>query len=151
VTYPGVPIYRCVLVREKKTVRVPRGKITCPEQAASIVEQLTADAPVEKFVCVYLDAGCKVIGAEVVATGSEHGVALRPSTVLRGAIIHCASGIIVGHNHPSDDPTPSAKDIETTRELQRSAEAVDIILFDHVVVSHSNGYRSIRDEIADSW
>jgi DNA repair protein RadC len=151
VTYPAVPIYRCILVRDGKAVRLPREKITCEWQAAAVIEQLTGDSPVEKLVCVYLDAGGRLIGAEVVASGAESKCAVTPASVLRGAIIHCASGIIVGHNHPSDDPTPSAADIEMTHELQRAAEVVGITLLDHVVVSHSNGHRSIRDELGDSW
>lgn len=149
-TYPGVPLYRCVLVREKRTVRLSRAKLTSAWQAASIVGQLTVDSPVEKLCCIYLDNAGALIGAEVVATGSEAGIAVTPSAVLRGAIIHCAAAIIIGHNHPSDDPEPSASDIEMTLAMQFAARSVGIELFDHVVVSHSNGHRSIRDMLP-SW
>jgi DNA repair protein RadC len=145
-----VPIYRCVLVRDKsRKVLIERAKMSTPYQAASIVAQLTEDSPVEKLVCIYLDAHGRIIGAEVVATGWENGINCTPSTVLRGAIIHCATGIIVGHNHPSGDPSPTQADVDMTTALLVAAKAVGIDLLDHVVVAHGNGHRSIRDGIGE--
>jgi len=152
VTYPGVPIYRCVLVREKRTLKLTRAKIGSSYQAACIVEQLTEDSPVEKLCCIYLDGAGQLIGAEVVATGTETSVACTPSTVLRGAIIHCARAIIVGHNHPSGDPKPSQADLVMTRVMQLAADAVGIALFDHVVVAHGVRHHSMRESSHDlSW
>lgn len=151
VTDPHVPLYRCVLVREGATVGWPRAELRSSYQAASIVGQLTEDSPVEKLVCIYLDVLGQITGAEVLASGSEHGIAVTASTVLRGAIIHCAAGIVIGHNHPSGDPKPSADDITMTRALQRAAKAVGITLFDHVVVAHGKPHRSIGDDLGSDW
>jgi DNA repair protein RadC len=145
-----VPIWRCVLVRDKsRRVLVDRAKLSSSYQAASIVGQLTEDSPVERLACIYLDTGGRIIGAEVVATGWESGIYCTPSTVLRGAVIHCAAGIIVGHNHPSGDPSPTQADVDMTIGLKVAAKAVGIDLLDHIVVAHGSAHRSIRDGIGE--
>jgi DNA repair protein RadC len=151
VSDPHVPLFRCVLVREGATVGWPRAELRSSYQAAAIVDQLTADSPVEKLVCVYLDSRTRITGAEIVAVGTERSIHISPSALLRGAIIHCAPFIVVGHNHPSGDPTPTEHDIEMTLALAAAAKTVGIELFDHVVVAYEKDHRSIREEPGVSW
>jgi DNA repair protein RadC len=78
-----------------------------------------------------------------IAQGGLHGCALTPKDVLRPAVSDAASGIVLVHNHPSGDPTPSADDVEMTRSVARAATIVGIDVLDHVVVARG-GSRSLR-------
>lgn len=78
-----------------------------------------------------------------IAQGGQHGCALSPRDVLRPAIRDSASGIVLVHNHPSGDATPSAEDLAMTEQVALAADLVGIPLVDHVVVARG-GARSIR-------
>jgi DNA repair protein RadC len=79
-----------------------------------------------------------------VAQGGLHGCALTPRDVLRPALREGASGIVLLHNHPSGDPTPSAEDLRMTRALAAACDVVGLALLDHVVVARG-GAASIGD------
>jgi DNA repair protein RadC len=91
------------------------------------------------LLCLDANNGLK---AEVeVARGGALGCSLTPADVLRPAVRNGASAIVLVHNHPSGDPTPSRDDLTMTRALLRSCRVVGIPLLDHVVVSR-RGARS---------
>jgi DNA repair protein RadC len=73
-----------------------------------------------------------------------HGCALRPADVLRPAVEDAASGIVLVHNHPSGDPTPSLADVQMTRALAAACQILGLRLLDHVIVARS-GAESLRD------
>jgi DNA repair protein RadC len=79
-----------------------------------------------------------------IGLGGLHGCALRPADVLRPALEDAASGIVLVHNHPSGDPTPSLADIELTRTLAEACHVLGLVLLDHVVVARS-GAESLRE------
>jgi DNA repair protein RadC len=91
-----------------------------------------------------LDGKNGLRGAQRVAQGGAHGCALLPRDVLRPAVRDGASAIILLHNHPSGDPTPSLDDVRMTRALASACEIVGINLLDHVVVARE-GASSLRD------
>jgi DNA repair protein RadC len=62
-----------------------------------------------------------------------------------GAIIHGASAVVLGHNHPSNDPTPSQQDFKMTQEVKKVADMLGICVLDHVVVSRSHGFASLAN------
>jgi DNA repair protein RadC len=69
---------------------------------------------------------------------------LRPADVLRPALEDAASGIVLVHNHPSGDPTPSRADVEMTRALLEACELLGLYFLDHVIVARS-GAQSLRE------
>jgi len=91
-----------------------------------------------------LDAKHALRSARRIARGGLHGCALRPADVLRPALEDAASGIVIVHNHPSGDPTPSAADIEMTRALIDACQILGLHLLDHVIVARS-GAQSLRE------
>ena len=91
-----------------------------------------------------LDARNGLRSARRIAQGGLHACALTPRDVLRPALRDAASAIILAHNHPSGDPTPSVDDVNMTRALFAACEVVGIQLFDHVVVAR-DGASSLRD------
>jgi DNA repair protein RadC len=97
----------------------------------------------EEVWLLCLDAKNALRSARRIAQGGLHGCALRPADVLRPALEDAASGIVLVHNHPSGDPTPSAADIEMTRLLVEACQVVGLYLLDHVIVARS-GAESLR-------
>ena len=105
----------------------------------------------ESFWVLMLDRKNKPIGRIMVTLGTVNSTLVQPREVLKPAILASASAIIVAHNHPSGDPTPSAADVRVTRQLREACNHVDIPLLDHVVVGtpegdpRGTGYYSFRD------
>ena len=100
---------------------------------------------VEEFRIIFLDVKLKVIGEEVQQRGTINQVAIHPREVIKSAMLHGARAIILVHNHPSGDVTPSRADMEITNKINVAAAAVGIKLFDHLIVSNS-GYYSFQEK-----
>ena len=97
----------------------------------------------EHLVVLYLDRKNRLIRDEVQQQGTVDHTPLYPREIVKRALELAASAIILAHNHPSGDPTPSKADIDMTRQVVRALESVDITLHDHVIVGR-NGYLSFR-------
>ena len=78
-----------------------------------------------------------------VAQGGAHGCAVMPRDILRPALREGASAIILVHNHPSGDPTPSAADIDMTRRLIEAGDKLAVKVHDHIIIGR-NGHASFR-------
>lgn len=88
----------------------------------------------ERFLVFLLDSKMKVIGFFEISKGSLNYSPVHPRDVFSPAIHMCAAGIIVAHNHPSSDTTPSQDDIEVTNRLTEAGKLLGIPLIDHVIV-----------------
>ena len=95
---------------------------------------------VEEFRIIFLNSKLYVIGEEIQQRGTVDQVAIHPREVIKSAMMHGASAMILGHNHPSGIVTPSKADIEITKRIKEAAEAVSIRLFDHLIISKSSVY-----------
>lgn len=98
----------------------------------------------EEVWLLTLDGRNGLLGATRIAQGGLHGCALTPRDVLRPAVRDGGSAIVVIHNHPSGDPTPSEEDVRMTRALCVACEVVGIELLDHVIVARG-GATSLRE------
>ena len=90
---------------------------------------------VEQFRVLFLDAKNRLIADEAQGRGTVNHTPVYPREVVRRALELHATAIILVHNHPSGDPTPSRADVEMTAEVKRAAEALGIVLHDHVIVA----------------
>jgi DNA repair protein RadC len=99
----------------------------------------------ERFFAVLLDGRHRVLGHEVVSQGTLTASLVHPREVFRPALRACAAALILVHNHPSGDPTPSAEDRDVTSRLARAGEILGVRVVDHVVVAE-RGYCSLREE-----
>ena len=137
---------------EFRTRRVRRSfahegcKFTEPEHVAEFLLELTRELDREHFYALYLDVQGALIGFEVVAVGGMAGVEVHPREVFRGAILAGAFAIIVAHNHPSGDPTPSAEDYVLTKRLKEAGDIVGIPVYDHIVVAPGAGMHSMAQQ-----
>ncbi len=93
-----------------------------------------AHEPVEQVRLLFLDRKNHLIGDDVVQRGTIDQTPLYPREVVKRALEVGASGLILVHNHPTGDPTPSKADIDMTRALARAADGVGIVLHDHLVI-----------------
>jgi DNA repair protein RadC len=97
----------------------------------------------EAFWGFYLDVKNKIIHEELVALGTLSMNLVHPREVFQPAVLYSAAGIILVHNHPSGDPTPSAEDIKVTKQLVECGKLFDIEVLDHVIVA-TEGFVSLR-------
>ncbi len=97
----------------------------------------------ENFVVILMDTQNRVIAAPTVAKGTTTACVIDPGDVIREALYAHSPQIIVAHNHPSGDTTPSLNDKRTTERLKKGADYCGIELLDHVIIGRD--YRSLRE------
>jgi len=102
-----------------------------------------AHAPIEQVRVLFLNSKNRLIADQVMWDGSVDESAVHVREIIKRAIAHNATALIIVHNHPSGDPTPSSQDIALTRELIDAARAMKIAVHDHVIVGTS-GRSSLR-------
>jgi DNA repair protein RadC len=130
-------------VRMSQQVLSPRFKIEHPVHAYNLVKEQLQVEKRELFVIILLDNRGSLIGQHTVAIGTLTFAPVHPREVFYPAIRHKAASIILAHNHPSGDLTPSKQDIELTKQLVEAGKLVGIPVNDHVIVSNQ-GYLSLR-------
>lgn len=94
----------------------------------------------EHAVCLYLNARNQLLSQETISIGTVNASLVHPREVFAPALRHHASGLILVHNHPSGDPTPSPEDLVITDKLEETGKIMDIPLLDHVIVAHQDWY-----------
>jgi DNA repair protein RadC len=127
-------------------------KINTPESVVSYLESAFAVYPLqEAFYAVYLNRRNRPLGRHMISLGTLSSTPAEPCEVFRGAILAGSAAMIVAHNHPSGDPTPSQADSNVTRKLGEGSKILDIQLLDHVIVGtkegdpQGKGYFSFRE------
>lgn len=99
-----------------------------------------ADQRQEHFVVLSVDTGYQLIKKRVVFIGTINSVIAHPREVYAAAVADFAAGIVIAHNHPSGDPTPSKQDIATTQQLIAAGQILGVPLHDHVIVAGGRHY-----------
>ena len=120
-------------VKEKVTIRTP-------EQVINYCKASLAGKSEECLELIYLSIRNTVIKSEIVASGDLDRVSVSPRKVVECALAAKAAAVILVHNHPSGDPTPSMEDILLTKEIVRSAALLGIAVHDHIIVGKSTHY-----------
>jgi DNA repair protein RadC len=111
--------------------------ISCPADTLPFLMDIRGK-PKEYFMCLYLNARNQIIHKEVISIGSLSASIVHPRECFVPAIEHLAASVILAHNHPSMDVSPSKEDIELTRRLVKAGEIIGIEVLDHIIISHSN-------------
>ena len=112
--------------------------------AIEVFAPLFADLDRERVAVIHLDIGRRLLALTIEETGTADEVALPIGRILQNALRVGAHGIVVAHNHPSGDPTPSLRDREATFALATAAAVVDIRLYDHLIFA-AGGSSSFLD------
>lgn len=116
--------------------------VTSPREALLQFQDLRR-GPSECFAVLYLNSRNQPVGREVVAVGGLNIAALRPREVFGPALTLGAAAVVLAHNHPSGDPTPSPEDLAVTRHLVEAGDLLGVEVLDHLVLS-ADHFRSIR-------
>lgn len=116
----------------------------------AIYHQLDADQ--EHFVVLCLNNRNRITGYKIIASGGQNQTTVDTKIVYRFALLFGAVAIIVAHNHPSGDATPSSEDLTITRQLKLAADTLAITFFDHIILEPAGHYYSMADhrQISDS-
>jgi DNA repair protein RadC len=112
----------------------PPERIRSPADVQRFYAARLRDLAVEEFHVLALDSQSQVLGDLLITRGILNSSLVHPREVFRAAIAEAAAGIIVVHNHPSGDPTPSADDRAVTRQLVDAGRLLDVPVYDHVIV-----------------
>ncbi|HYC70036.1 MAG TPA: DNA repair protein RadC [Opitutaceae bacterium] len=153
---PAKAAQLCVLMELIKRVRTAEAStaetvFNRPALIHAHFVPLVAGLAVEKFWVLCLNRKNRLLKRVEVSSGTATSSLAHPREVFREAIRHGASGIVCVHNHPSGDPSPSAADVQVTRQLRDAARAVDIEFLDHLIVGRTGsdprglGYYSFRE------
>jgi len=113
----------------------PPERIRGPADVHRYYAPRVRDLAVEEFHVLALGSQSQVLGDLLITRGILNSSLVHPREVFRAAIAEAAAGIIVVHNHPSGDPTPSADDREVTRQLVEAGRLLDLPVHDHVIVA----------------
>jgi len=108
--------------------------VSTPRECAAVLTTLLEDEPAEVFAILCLTTKHRVIAYHEVSRGTLDTTLVHPREVFKAALLANAAAIILAHNHPSGDPTPSGDDFALTRRLQHAGNLVGIEILDHVVV-----------------
>ena len=139
-----LPRYKVSLVREGSCPSA-HNTIRTPEDVAAIMGPEYENAVVETAQMLALDTKNKIIGVFIISTGSLNASIIHPRDVFQRAILSNAASVILVHNHPSGDPTPSLEDMELTRKLMEAGKVLDIAVLDHVVMGE-NRFVSMKEK-----
>ncbi len=126
--------------------RLPVGAaIRSPEDVYRHFHPSLRFASCERFLVLLLNGRHRLLGQEMVSQGTLTASLVHPREVFRPALQQAAAALILVHNHPSGDPTPSPEDRQVTARLARAGEILGIRVLDHVVVA-DRGFCSLREE-----
>ena len=117
--------------------------ITSPADALPEIRHIR-DLKKEHFVAIFLNARNQVIKTDTISMGSLNASLVHPREVFAPAVGISAASVILGHNHPSGDVTPSREDIELTRRMVQAGEIMGIEVVDHLIVA-SDKFLSMKE------
>lgn len=139
-----VPLYSCQLVRDSSVNAEDRDGSSA-RSVAAILRVVIGNQDREHFVVVALDARKRVIGIQTVSVGTLSASLVHPREVFKPVLLLNAAAIIVSHNHPSGDPSPSSEDRTATQRLQRAGELMGVPLVDHIIIGEDSKFFSFRE------
>jgi len=147
-TWHIIPVYKCMLVKESNHDADSKS-ITNPAIAASILTEYLKDADREHFVVLLLNTKNKVVGINTVSIGNLNSSIVHPREVFKPAILASVAAVILGHNHPSGDSTPSKEDITITERLIEAGKILGIEVLDHIIIG--DYFKSLKESGYVNW
>ncbi len=140
-----------------KVIRAVYERLTVREGTEEYVTQSIRDAHAvcalfsflqqetkEHFLALHLDVKNRILCIDRVSTGSMTSSVIHPREVFKTALLSSAASLLLIHNHPSGDPSPSRDDISITEKLKRAGELMGIAVLDHVIIGE--GYVSLKEK-----
>lgn len=139
-----ISIVSVKLVRETSFLYKQR-RITSPLEAYEMMKGFLEEEDREKLISCFLDTKNQPLAINVVSIGSLSSSIVHPREIFKAAILCNSAGIILFHNHPSGDPTPSEDDIKATARILECGKLIGIDLLDHIIVGNGT-YCSLKEK-----
>lgn len=122
-----------------------RPTISTPEDVVALCSPQLRGADREHFWALALNTKNQLVKMVEVSVGSLNASIVHPRELFRDAVRASAAAVVVVHNHPSGDPTPSGADIQLTRRLIKAGDVLGIEVLDHVIIGDGGEHTSLRD------
>lgn len=134
------------LARRLETfVEEPKRKVRSPKDVYSLMYPKMREQKKERFITLYLDTKNQILKEETVSIGSLNASIVHPREVFKSALLESSASVIMIHNHPSGDPSPSREDIMVTEKLVEGGKLLGIDVLDHIIIGDGK-YVSLKDE-----
>lgn len=140
------------VVTIKQVLRKTKNKfagyqIKSPEHAAEVAHHFIGDDACEVMLSIMLNTKNEVVAIHRFSVGSLNSAIIHPRETFKSAILNNAASIILAHQHPSNNPTPSPEDVDVTNRLVEAGKILGIDILDHVVVTAYKGkYVSLKEK-----
>lgn len=140
-----VSLVHLEMVRERE---IPYGKANTPKKAIAVLKDIADDLignmDRECMVVCATDTGLKPVCVQIIGIGTIDTCPASIPEIFKTALLANANHIIVFHNHPSGDPTPSRADTACTQKIQQAGKILDIKLLDHIIIGSNGAYYSFQ-------
>ena len=123
-----------------------RPTFSCPRDAARYLERILSHEPVEVFLILCLTTKHSPIAYHEVSRGTLDATLVHPREVFKVAFLANAASLILAHNHPSGDLTPSSDDLNLTNTLAEAGNLLGVKVIDHIIIGRDGGYHSFREQ-----
>jgi len=120
-------------------------RISSPSEAAGLGRKFLEEADREQVIVCCLDTKNQPVSVNVVSMGTLNSSLVHPREVFKTAILSNAANIILFHNHPSGDPSPSQEDISITKRIQEAGTLLGIELLDHLIIGSEDRFCSLKE------
>lgn len=127
-----VSVVKMQLVKESRVLF--DAKVSSPAVVAKMIKQMTDGSDRELVYVVSVDSKNKPIATELISMGGVNSSIVDIGNIFKHALLANATGVIIAHNHPSGDVTPSVEDIRITKRIEEAGKLLSLPLLDHVVV-----------------
>lgn len=127
------PVFSREVIREEFPVYIATNRFTSPEQVFEMFRDLVLETK-EHFICLHLDGKNRINCLDRVSVGSLNQSIVHPREIFKSACMVSAAAILLVHNHPSGDPTPSSEDIAITKRLKEVGALMGIPILDHIII-----------------
>ncbi|PAV14134.1 DNA repair protein RadC [Methanosarcina spelaei] len=134
------------LARRLETfVEEPKRKVCSPKDVYTLMYPKMREQKKEKFITLCLDTKNQILREEVISVGSLNASIVHPREVFKSALMESSASVIMVHNHPSGDPSPSREDIMVTEKMVEGGKLLGIDVLDHIIIGEGR-YVSLKDE-----
>ena len=123
-----------------------RAGVSCPQDAANLLAAEMSLLAQENLVALLLNTRNQVVARRTIYIGTVNSSTVRPAEVMRPAVRENTPSIIVAHNHPSGDPTPSPEDVAVTRDLVAAGKLLSIEVLDHLIIGSGQRFASLKEK-----
>jgi DNA repair protein RadC len=131
--------------RRKQEELSKKTRLQSSEEVANYLRTILVDQHQELFAVLFLNRQGEIIAEEILFKGGVAATIVDAKIIFKAACGHLASAVIIAHNHPSNNRTPSEADKKLTQQLKKAGELLDILVLDHLIVT-DEGYFSFADE-----